>query len=86
MLSSTMRDISVSSLTPREKETALLVALGHSNRSIAKELFLSEKTVRNHITHILRKLQFKRRTQLICYAWRMGWISNNEQPELPPPQ
>ncbi|MDE3089600.1 MAG: response regulator transcription factor [Chloroflexota bacterium] len=81
MLSSTVRDIPVSSLTSREKEISLLVAQGHSNRTIAKMLCLSDKTVRNHITHILSKLQLKSRTQLACYAWQDGWVGKAEGKE-----
>ena len=66
-------------LTPREKELVLLVAEGHSNRAIAKLLWLSEKTVRNHMTHILRKLGLERRAQLVCYAWQMGWVGREEE-------
>jgi len=58
MLSSTVREIPASPLTSREKEILLLVAQGHSNKAVAEMLWLSEKTVRNHITHILGKLRF----------------------------
>ena len=68
MLSSTGREIPTSPLTSREKEISLLVAQGHSNKTIAKMLWLSEKTVRNHITHILSKLRLQRRAQLVRYA------------------
>ena len=78
MLSSPMREISTSSLTSREKEILLLVAQGHPNKTIVKMLSLSEKTVRNHITHILSKLQLKSRTQLASYAWQMGWLDKDE--------
>ncbi len=78
MISSTMREIAVSPLTLREQEIVLWVTRGHSNKTIAEKLCLSEKTVRNHITHILKKLVFRRRTQLICYAWQMDWIGNSE--------
>lgn len=62
-------------------EILIYVAEGHSNKEIAAMLCLSEKTVRNHITHILKKLHLTRRTQLVCYAWQMGWISNTEGKE-----
>ncbi len=76
-----MRETPASSLTSREKEILLLVAQGHPNKTIAKMLWLSEKTVRNHITHILGKLHLKSRTQLACYAWQMGWIAKDEGKE-----
>ncbi len=68
MLSSPMRETPASSLTSREKEILLLVAQGQANQAIAAKLCLSEKTVRNHITHILSKLRLQRRAQLVRYA------------------
>jgi DNA-binding NarL/FixJ family response regulator len=78
MLSSTEREILASSLTSREKQILLLVAQGHSNKHIAKTLWLSDKTVRNHITHILSKLHLESRTQLARYAWENRWIGKDE--------
>ncbi|WP_220125085.1 response regulator transcription factor [Terrilactibacillus laevilacticus] len=54
-------------LTEREITFLKLVAEGLSNKEIAKELFLSEGTVRNYITKLLEKLDLKRRTQLAIY-------------------
>jgi DNA-binding CsgD family transcriptional regulator len=54
-------------LTPREREIARLVALGRSNREIAAGLVLSERTVANHVQHVLTKLGFTRRAQIA--AW-----------------
>lgn len=54
-------------LTPREREVARLVAVGRSNREIAAELVVSERTVENHVQHVLTKLGFTRRTQIA--AW-----------------
>jgi DNA-binding CsgD family transcriptional regulator len=48
-------------LTPREKEVAILVARGLTNRQIASELFLSEHTVHHHVTNILKKLNLSSR-------------------------
>ncbi|MDL1895403.1 response regulator transcription factor [Anaerolineae bacterium CFX7] len=53
-------------LTKRELEVALLVAEGLSNREIAMELCVAEKTVENHLTNIFCKLHVKSRTQLTC--------------------
>jgi DNA-binding NarL/FixJ family response regulator len=50
-------------LTPREAEVLALVADGHSNSEIARELGLSLKTVQNHVSHVLAKLQVRDRTQ-----------------------
>lgn len=53
-------------LTPRENEIALLVCDGLSNSQIADRLFLSEKTVKTHMSSILAKLGVRNRVQLIC--------------------
>jgi LuxR family maltose regulon positive regulatory protein len=50
-------------LSPREREVIELIAQGHSNRAIARELFLSESTVKVHVRHILEKLDVKTRTE-----------------------
>lgn len=61
-------------LTEREQQVLVLVARGLSNTAIAKQLVISEKTVRNHITHILDKLGLRTRAELIAMAWRDGWM------------
>jgi len=48
------------------------VAQGRSNRDIAKALFISEKTVKTHVSNILDKLNLKDRTQLAIYAIKQG--------------
>ncbi|MCC5634179.1 response regulator transcription factor [Nostoc sphaeroides CHAB 2801] len=55
-------------LTTREREVLQLIANGQSNREIAQELFLSEGTVRNHITNILTRLNLRDRTQAAIFA------------------
>lgn len=55
-------------LTQREKEVLELIARGQANREIAQRLYISEKTVKNHITSILRKLHVNDRTQAAIYA------------------
>jgi two-component system NarL family response regulator len=55
-------------LTPREIEVLRLVAQGESNKSIAKILFISEKTVKNHLYRIFQKLEVDDRTQAALYA------------------
>jgi len=57
-------------LTEREFEVLKLVAKGQSNRDIAKELFISENTVKNHIRNILEKLQLHSRMEAVVYAVR----------------
>ncbi|NJN57714.1 MAG: response regulator transcription factor [Leptolyngbyaceae cyanobacterium SL_5_9] len=55
-------------LTPREQEILHWIAKGASNREIAQALYISEKTVRNHITHILSTLGLRDRTQAALYV------------------
>jgi DNA-binding CsgD family transcriptional regulator/tetratricopeptide (TPR) repeat protein len=55
-------------LTRREQEVAELVARGMTNRDIAKQLFLSERTAQNHVQHILDKLGFSTRSQIAAWA------------------
>ncbi len=55
-------------LTKKEKEVILKVAQGKSNRQIAQELYLSEHTVRNHVSSILQKLNLASRVQLANYV------------------
>jgi two-component system NarL family response regulator len=61
-------------LTEREMEVLRLVAKGRNNRDIAKELFISENTVKNHIRNILEKLHLHSRMQAVVYAVREGFI------------
>ena len=57
-------------LTEREVEVLKLVARGMANRDIAKELFISENTVKNHVRNILEKLQLHSRMEAVVYAVR----------------
>ncbi len=57
-------------LTERELEVLRLVALGLNNREIAKQLFISENTVKNHVRNILEKLQLHSRMEAVMYAVR----------------
>ncbi|MCZ3389968.1 MAG: response regulator transcription factor [Actinomycetia bacterium] len=57
-------------LTERELEVLKLVARGLNNRDIARELFISENTVKNHIRNILEKLQLHSRMEAVVYAVR----------------
>ncbi len=57
-------------LTEREMEVLKLVAKGLNNRDIAKDLFISENTVKNHIRNILEKLQLHSRMEAVVYAVR----------------
>ncbi|AEE95856.1 response regulator [Mahella australiensis] len=60
-------------LTQREREVLALVAKGLSNGEIAKKLFISEKTVKNHLSSIFRKLNVSDRTQAAVYAIKHGY-------------
>ncbi|MFO0173787.1 MAG: response regulator [Aphanizomenon sp.] len=55
-------------LTPREKEVLRLIAIGNNNREIAQKLYISEGTVKNHITNILNRLNLRYRTQAAILA------------------
>ena len=65
-------------LTPREMQVLQLVAQGLSNPEIAAKLFISERTVRNYVSHILDKLHLANRVQAALYALREGLTSLNE--------
>lgn len=62
-------------LTDREVEVLRLVGQGASNREIAASLFISEKTAKNHLTHIFEKLGVSDRTQAALYAVRSGLVT-----------
>lgn len=57
-------------LTPREIEVLELIAEGMINKEIAKHLFISEKTVKNHVSNIFRKINVSDRTQAAIYAFK----------------
>jgi DNA-binding NarL/FixJ family response regulator len=61
-------------LTPREIEIVKLIVEGKSSREIAALLFLSFRTIQNHRTRIMRKLNLKKNTDLVKYAIQMGFI------------
>jgi DNA-binding NarL/FixJ family response regulator len=61
-------------LTHREKDILELLVKGNSNKEIAELLYISEKTVKNHLTNIFRKLAVKDRTQAAVYALKNGLV------------
>ena len=68
-------------LTRREAEVLGLLAAGHSNKEIAAQLFLSERTVERHITTVYRKIGTHRRTEAMAFALRHGLANIEEVPE-----
>lgn len=61
-------------LTPREKEVIECLSKGYSNKQIAKELFITEKTVTGHMSNILSKLGVKSRSQVLIEAVKLGLV------------
>ena len=66
-------------LTKRELEVLNLIAQGHENREIARQLVVSEATVRTHVSNILGKLHLASRTQAALFALREGLTSLDNQ-------
>lgn len=62
----------VEALTPREQEVLEFMKLGWTNRQIAQELFISPGTVKNHVEHIIAKLEASDRTQAVVRALELG--------------
>lgn len=62
-------------LTKREKDVLALLVKGNTNKEMAESMFISEKTVKNHLTSIFRKLGVKDRTQAAVYALKNGIVS-----------
>jgi DNA-binding NarL/FixJ family response regulator len=65
----------VDDLTVREREVLVLIAKGRSNKVIALELGVAEKTVKTHVSHILGKLDLTDRTQAALFAVRHGLVA-----------
>ncbi len=61
-------------LTKRECQVLQLMSEGNSNRAISDSLYISEKTVKNHVSNILQKMKVSDRTQAVVTAIRKGWV------------
>jgi two-component system response regulator DegU len=68
-------EVVIASVTPREREILTYMAQGYLNKQIAFTLKISEQTVKNHVTSILRKLNANARTQAVVEAIRQGLVS-----------
>lgn len=64
-----------SPLTRREAEVLRLMAEGKSNKMIGEHLFISEKTVKNHVSSILQKMEVDDRTQAVINSIKFGWVT-----------
>lgn len=62
------------SLTQREKEVLRFIALGKSNKEIASDFHITEKTVKTHVSNLLGKLGMTARTQAAIFAVRKGMV------------
>lgn len=74
MLPTTQKEQLVEPLSEREREILGLIARGDSNKEIANQLFITEGTVKNHVTHILGKLGVRDRTQAALRARELGLL------------
>ncbi|MFB7716753.1 MULTISPECIES: response regulator [unclassified Nocardia] len=65
----------LATLTTREREVLVLMALGRSNTEISTELFISEATTRTHVAHVIAKTASRDRTQAVVLAYQSGLMS-----------
>jgi len=70
-------------LTQREREVTVLIARGKSNRAIAQQLVVSDRTVENHVANIMSKLNLNSRTQIAVWAVEKGLAKSGNEPLEP---
>jgi DNA-binding CsgD family transcriptional regulator len=80
-----LRDVLIQKgLSNREAEVAELVSKGLSNKEVANQLFVTEKTVKFHLTNIYKKMNVKSRAQLIVWCLpHLGFVENEAKNEAP---
>ena len=67
-------------LTDRELDVFRLIARGHSNAEIGQELYISDATVKTHVTHVLQKLNLRDRVQAVVLAYETGLFDTDARP------
>lgn len=77
------QDPRLGSLTPRERSILALIADGHTNRQIAEQLYLAEKTIKNNVSNLLTKLGMERRTEAAVFAARLEMSGEHIGPDAP---
>lgn len=79
-----LRDVLIQKgLSNREAEVAELVTKGLSNKEVANQLFVTEKTVKFHLTNIYKKMNVKSRAQLIVWCLpHLGFVEKEEKPVI----
>lgn len=79
-----LRDVLIQKgLSNREAEVAELVTKGLSNKEVANQLFVTEKTVKFHLTNIYKKMNVKSRAQLIVWCLpHLGFVEKDEKPAI----
>jgi DNA-binding NarL/FixJ family response regulator len=68
----------IGALSAREREVLILIARGLTNAEIARELYLSENTIRTHVTHLFDKLDLRDRVQAVIFAYEAGLVEPGE--------
>ena len=72
-------EAATSALSDREREVLRLMGRGYNNTRIAETLFISEGTVKNHVTHIYDKLNLRTRAEAVAWAWQHGMMEGEDR-------